>query len=199
MLKEDHTFGKSVKTDNLITKSRTSRFSIGLDTLIDGLAVTAGVILCALTLLICFDAIGRTIVRFSNSADWGYTIPWAIDVAEYALYITTFFGAPWVLREGGHISIDLVLERLTPAFRRRFLVAADVIGALVCIILFYYSCDVWWTSFREQVLIHETFIFPEWTLLSIAPVSFLVMATVMLRRAHRPAVTLKSNKPNPGL
>ena len=199
MLKEDHTFGKSVKSDNLITKSRISRFSIGLDTLIDALAVIAGVILCALTLLICLDAVGRTIVRFSNGAEWGYTIPWALDVAEYALYITTFFGAPWVLREGGHISIDLVLERLTPAFRHRFLVAADVIGALVCIILFYYSCDVWWTSFREQVLIHETFIFPEWTLLSIAPVSFFVMATIMLRRAHRPTVTLKRNKPDPGL
>ena len=183
----------------MTTKSRISLFSIGLDALIDGLAVIAGVILCALTLLICFDAVGRTLVRFSNSADWGYTSPWAIDVAEDALYITTFFGAPWVLREGGHISIDLALERLTAASRNRFLAAADMIGALVCTILFYYSCHVWWTSFREQVLIHETFIFPEWTLLSIAPVTFVVMAAIMLRRAHRPTVTLKFDKPNSGL
>ena len=189
----------SVVPNDLINKSQKPRFSGWLDTLVDGLAIIAGVLLCALTLLICFDAVGRTIVRFSNGADWGYTIPWTIDVAEYTLYLLTFLGAPWVLREGGHISIDLILERLIPAHRRRMLAAADMIGALVCTILFYYSCHVWWTSFREQVLIHETFVFPEWTLLSVSPVTFVVMAVIMIRRAHRPVITVRSNKPAPGL
>ena len=189
----------SVVPNDLINKSQKPRFSGWLDTLVDGLAIIAGVLLCALTLLICFDAVGRTIVRFSNGPDWGYTIPWAIDVAEYTLYLVTFLGAPWVLREGGHISIDLILERLTPAHRGRMLAAADMIGALVCTILFYYSCHVWWTSFREQVLIHETFVFPEWTLLSVSPVTFVVMAVIMIRRAHRPVITVRSNKPAPGL
>ena len=170
-----------------------------IDSLIDGLAAIAGIILCALTLLLCFDAVGRTIVRFAGDAGWGYTIPWTLDVAEYALYLMTFFGAPWVLREGGHIAIDLLVERLAPVPRRWVSVATDIIGALVCAALFYYSCQVWWTSFDEQVLIHETFVFPEWTLLSVAPATFLMMTIIMLCRAHRPFINSIRNRLKTGL
>ena len=170
-----------------------------IDLLIDGLATIAGIILCALTLLICFDAFGRTIIRFSDGPGWGYTIPWAIDVEEYALYLVTFFGAPWVLREGGHIAIDLLVERLAPVPKRWILVATNIIGTVVCATLFYYSCQVWWTSFDEQVLIHETFVFPEWTLLSVAPATFLIMTIIMLRRARSPLVNSIRNRPKTGL
>jgi len=170
-----------------------------IDSLIDGLAAIAGIILCALTLLLCFDAVGRTIVRFAGDAGWGYTIPWTLDVAEYALYLMTFFGAPWVLRENGHIAVDLLVERLEPNSRRWALIAADTVGTLVCAVLFFYSCRVWWTSFQEGVLIHKTFIFPEWMLLSIAPITFFMMAIIMARHANRPLTDSLRKKLDAGL
>ncbi len=143
------------------------------DRLIDGLAVVAGAMLCALTVLICVDVAGRKPGLF--------TIPWTLDVAEYTLYIVTFCGAPWVLREGGHISIDLFVERLRPALRHRVALVSHGVGALVSGILLYYSCRVWWVSFSEGVLVHETFVFPEWLLMSLAPPVFLILLVMFVR------------------
>jgi len=143
------------------------------DRVIDGLAVVAGAMLCALTVLICVDVAGRKPGLF--------TIPWTLDVAEYTLYIVTFCGAPWVLREGGHIAIDLFVQRLRPVLRQRVAFLTHIVGALVSAILLYYSCRVWWTSFSEGVLIHETFVFPEWLLLSVAPPVFLILLVLFVR------------------
>ena len=40
--------------------------------------------------------------------------PWANEVSEYALYVITLLTAPWLLRRGQHVRIDLVLT-LVPA------------------------------------------------------------------------------------
>ena len=55
--------------------------------------------LFGLVLLICLDVTARSLRLFAT--------PWTLDIAQYSLYLITFFGAPWVLREGGHISIDV--------------------------------------------------------------------------------------------
>ena len=167
--------------------------------LTNGLAVAAGIVLCALTSLIFLDTVGRSLIKLLANSDWGYTIPWALEVAEYGLYLVTFLGAPWVLRENGHIAVDLLVERLEPNSRRWALIAADTVGTLVCAVLFFYSCRVWWTSFQEGVLIHKTFIFPEWMLLSIAPITFFMMAIIMARHANRPLTDSLRKKLDAGL
>lgn len=152
-----------------------------LDWLIDALALIAGVSLCVLTAIICLDVASRNLRLFAT--------PWTLDVAEYLLYGITFLGAPWVLREGGHISIDIVVDRLEPRARRRTAYLTHAIGAVVCAVLLYYASRVWWRSFWDGTLVHETFVFPEWYLLSMAPPIFLILLLVFLRWIlHMPAI-----------
>ena len=174
-------------------------FSKWIDLFIDGFALLAGAILCAITILLCCDAIGRTASKLFISVSWGYSIPWAIDVAEYGLYLMTFLGAPWVLRQGGHIAIDLLVEQLSPATQMRLTVFTNIMGVLVSTDLFFYSCRVWWTSFRENVLIYETFVFPEWTLLSVSPITFFLMTIILCRRVYHPTGDCAHNKAKSGL
>jgi TRAP-type C4-dicarboxylate transport system permease small subunit len=151
------------------------------DLLIDALAAVAAVLLCALTLLICVDAVGRIPSKVPATAHLSYTISWTLEVAQYTLYIITFFGAPWVLRDGGHIAIDLFVHQLKPEARRTVTLATNVICAVVCLVLFYFACRVWWTSFHEHVMVVETFRFPEWWLLSPAPPTFLILFFIFVR------------------
>jgi TRAP-type C4-dicarboxylate transport system permease small subunit len=137
------------------------------------MAVIAGALLCALTVLITVDVIGR-------KPAW-FTIPWTLDAAEYTLYIVTFFGAPWVLRERGHIAIDLFVERLRPAARRRAAIAADAMGALVCAVLLVYSSRLWWSSFTSKTMIYETFVLAEWWIMSVAPPTFAILLALFVR------------------
>lgn len=152
-----------------------------LDRLVDLLGVLAGVGLCALTVLICLDVGARNSRLFQ--------MPWTLDVVEYLLYGITYLGAPWVLREGGHVTIDLVVQRLGPAGRRRALRAAGAMGAAVCAVLLYYSGRVWWASFTQGTLVYETFVFPEWILLTPAPPTFLILLVVFLRGLPAPPAT----------
>lgn len=143
------------------------------DRLIDLMAVAAGVLLCALTALITVDVIGR-------KPGW-FTIAWTLDAAEYTLYIVTFFGAPWVLRDRGHIAIDLFVERLRPAARRRAAIAADAFGAVVCAVLLVYSARLWWSSFSSKTMVYETFVLAEWWIISVAPPTFLILLALFVR------------------
>ena len=143
------------------------------DRLVSLLGVISGVLLVGLTVLICFDVSARYFRLFA--------MPWSLDVAEYLLYIITFFGAPWVLRDGGHIAVDIFVQQLEPAKRRRAVLASNMIGVIVCLVLFVYACRTWWRSFSENIFIHETFVFPEWYLFSVAPPIFLILSVIFLQ------------------
>jgi len=134
--------------------------------------------LCALVVVVCLDVAARTFKLFAT--------PWALDVSEYLLYAITFLGAPWVLREEGHISIELVVERLRPRARAVARVAADTLGALVCAVLVYYAGRAFWRSYSANNLVYETFVFPEWYLYCLAPPVFLLLLLLFAGRLRRP-------------
>lgn len=157
-------------------------FFKSINKLIDTLAVLAGIILCSVSLLLCCDAVGRTLLGFPALAEWGYSIPWALETAEYALYLMTFLGTPWVLGKNGHIRIDLITEILPKEIHARLSNVTNAIGFFVSGILFFYSCQVGLASFRDKVLIYETFVFPEWTLLSAAPLTFFLTTCIFFVR-----------------
>ena len=41
-------------------------------------------------------------------------VSWANEVTEYALYLITLLTAPWLLRRGQHVRIDMVLVMVPP-------------------------------------------------------------------------------------
>ena len=142
--------------------------------MVDALAVAAGALLCALVVLVCLDVTSRTFHLVP--------MPWAPDFSEYALYGITFLGAPWVLRERGHIAIELMVERLPAAARRTTERAVEVLGALVCAVLLYYACRQLWRSYVAQNLVYETFAFPEWWQYVLPPPIFGLLCALYLRQ-----------------
>ena len=133
--------------------------------------------LCALAALICFDVAARTLKLFPT--------PWTFDVCQHLLCAITFLGAPWVLRENGHIAIELVVERLAPGARAVVQRLVDAVGTAVCALLLYYACRVFWRAWASGNLVYESFVFPEWYLYTLAPPVFLVLLALYLRRLRR--------------
>jgi TRAP-type C4-dicarboxylate transport system permease small subunit len=144
-----------------------------LDRLIDALALIAGAMLCALVVLILIDVAARYLRWFS--------LAWGLEASEYMLYAITFLGAPWVLRERGHIAIDLVVERLPARPRALAQHAASALGAGVCAVLLFYSCRVLWRSYASGTMVHKSFVFPEWLVFAGMPAIFLILLLVYLR------------------
>ena len=83
-----------------------NRLSDKFGRLFDVLATTAALTLLVMVLLVTADIILR------NAARVGF--PWANEVTEYALYLITLLTAPWLLRRGQHVRIDMVLAIVPP-------------------------------------------------------------------------------------
>ena len=149
-----------------------------LDLVIDALALASAALLLLITVLIVADVCGRTLRLFSLS--------WVLEATEYMLYGLTFFGAPWLLREQGHIAIEILVERLPVALRRKTQRLAHGLGAVICAVLFVYGCRVVWSSYQSGVMVQKSFAFPEWTAFIIVPPVMLLLLGIYLRWLGRP-------------
>lgn len=112
------------------------------------------------------------------------SLPWVVEVSEYMLFLSTFLAAPWVLRMGGHVRVDLVVRSLP---RRAALVTqsfAELIGLVVCLFLLYYGARTAAEALRLGSLIFKQLVIPEWWLLSFIPITGLLLTVEFCFRFH---------------
>ena len=145
--------------------------------LLDALAAIAALTLLAMVLLVSADIVLRNLVRTG--------FPWANEITEYALYVITLLTAPWLLRRGQHVRLDLVLTYV-PA-RAAFVMeaAADVIGFLASLALLRYGVKITVDSAVHGSITIKNLVFPEWWLLAPLPVCFALIAAEFVFRFDR--------------
>lgn len=131
--------------------------------------------------LAAFVAVGVALDVMLRILNLG-TIPWILEAAEYSLLIIAFLGAPWVLREGAHVSIDVVVNLLSPRAARVAEVIVDIVGLTVCLILSFYAVRITFTSWQRESVIYKEIVLPEWWLLSLLPLCFVLLAVEFGRR-----------------
>src|SRR5215218_5851472 len=108
-----------------------TRLSALLGRLFDVLATLAALTLLAMVIVVTADIVLRNVARVGFA--------WANEITEYALYVITLLTAPWLLRRGQHVRIDLVLT-LVPV-RAAWVMEAmgDVVGFAVCLVMMRYG------------------------------------------------------------
>src|SRR5258707_14332160 len=108
-----------------------NRVSNAFGRLLNALATAAALTLLAMVVMVTADIILRNLTRTG--------FPWANEVSEYALYVITLLTAPWLLRRGQHVRVDLALT-LVPA-RAAWLMEAlgDVLGFAICLVMMRYG------------------------------------------------------------
>ena len=82
------------------------RLSEAYGRVLDGLMLLACLLLLAMTLIIGADVVTRNVGLGG--------IPWSGEVSEDILYLLTLLAAPWLLRQGQHIRVDILLRALPP-------------------------------------------------------------------------------------
>lgn len=145
--------------------------------LLDTLAAVAALTLLAMVVLVSADIVLRNLARSG--------FPWANEVTEYALYVITLLTAPWLLRRGQHVRLDLVLT-FVPA-RAAFVMeaAADVLGFTVCLLMMRYGIKMAIDSAMLGSITIKNLVFPEWWLLAPLPVCFALVAAEFVFRFDR--------------
>jgi C4-dicarboxylate transporter DctQ subunit len=106
---------------------------------------------------------------------------WLFTSAEYAILYMTMLGAPWLVRNKGHVHIELATAALPPAARRllsRLVAAACVV---VCLILTWKGIDLVATNLERNDFDVRAYFYPRWLLTIAFPISFGLMAIEFLR------------------
>lgn len=153
------------------------RISVAYGHLLRALAFAAAALLLCMTLVVTGDIVLR------NTIGSGFI--WANEVSEYTLYLTTLLVAPWLLREGRHVRLDLVLVMVPQRVAWRIEIVADVLGLLVCIFLVRYGAIMALESRRLGSITIKNLVFPEWWLLAPLPAIFALLAVEFIFRLHR--------------
>ncbi len=139
-------------------------------------------------ILFAFMAVGITVDVVMRNAGFG-VIAWMLEATEYSLFVATFLGAPWVLRKGAHVRVDVVVNVLPPGLRRAAEIFANLVALAVAGVLFYYALRVGATAHAEGARAIKEFIFPEWWIFAVVVASAaLLIVEIVLRlgRALRP-------------
>ena len=97
---------------------------------------------------------------------------WLFTSSEYAILYMTMLGAPWLVREKGHVHIELVTAALPAAASRCVALACVIVGA----ILAWKGAEMFLTNIERNDLDVRAYYFPKWALSITFPISFGLMA-----------------------
>jgi TRAP-type transport system small permease protein len=153
------------------------RLSAIFGRLFDALAAIAALMLLAMVIVVTADIVLRNVTR------GGFA--WANEVSEYALYLITLLTAPWLLRRGRHIRLDLVLVMLPARVAWLIEAGSDILGIAVSLVLVRYGFAMAYDSWRIGAITIKNLVFAEWWLLAPLPVTFALLAIEFVFRFHR--------------
>ena len=147
--------------------------SRGYDAVLYGMAWLAGVLMVAMMAMIVLDVALRNLGYQSSAHFFTFT--------EYFLLMVPLLGAPWLVREKGHIYIELLIVTL-PAGGQRVLVFWVVVACVaVAGPLAWYGGAITLQDYATSEKDVRSFDMPRWMLMASMPLAFGMMAIEFLR------------------
>lgn len=148
---------------------------------ISGLALLGCLTLLAMMLVIVADVLMRNLAPDG----WPKGLAWSNEVSELMLYFITMCIAPWLLRQGQHIRVDILLQALPKRLAWTLEWVGDLLGLACCVMLCRYGIQATLASYQSGSLNIKTLVTPEWWSLAPLPIAFALLGIEMVFRMHR--------------
>jgi len=154
------------------------------DRLIDVMAALAGALLVFITAAVCYT-IG---MRYLFTK----TTIWIIPTAEYALLWIVFLATTWLLREGGHITTDLIYTHLNEKTKSSLDCVMYVIGGLTCVAMVFLGILHVCQCIAGRVTDVRAVTVPKAAVFIIIPIGSILLTIQFFRMAWNRLVDLRS-------
>jgi C4-dicarboxylate transporter, DctQ subunit len=141
--------------------------------MLHGMALVAGLLMVAMMTMIVTDVVLRNLGTQSSAHFFTFS--------EYFLLLIPLLGAPWLVREKGHVYIELLLMVFGPRGRRVMERGVLVVCVLVCAVLAWYGGAVTLQDLRLDQKDVRSFDMPRWILMASMPLAFGMMTLEFLR------------------
>ncbi|KPK27978.1 MAG: hypothetical protein AMK69_09520 [Nitrospira bacterium SG8_3] len=147
--------------------------SLIFDGLIKALAVIAGALLLVMVLIVSYNVLMRYFI--------GKPPVWATEMTEWILLYATFLAAAWVLKEDGHVKIDVVLIRLSRKKQYILSVIVCILGILTCGFFAYHGGKAVYSLYKRDVIMMGMILMPKYILVAVIPLGILLSFVQFIR------------------
>ena len=145
------------------------------DRTLDAFSIIAGVLLVAIMLAVSIKVFFR---YFLHTGIAGID-----EIAEILMLYLTFLGAAWLLRRGGHITIDLLFVRFKPKTQAWLNVTTSVLGIIISLILVWYGTTATVSFWQRGILTPTIMELPRAAIIAVIPIGSFLLGIQFLRRA----------------
>lgn len=151
-----------------------NRFFRIFDYILNVFVVIAGIILIFMMLSTCGDVVMR---YFFNRPSI-----WVIDVTSFSMLFMAFLVAAWVLKNEGHVRIDLIVNMLSPRGQLWLTGVMSIITALTFLLITWYSANLTWNLYLTKFEVNSVMRPLKYPLFFIIPLGFLALSIQLIRR-----------------
>lgn len=115
---------------------------------------------------------------------FGQPLGWVFEMTEYALLCIPFLGMAWLVRQGGHVTIDIAIEA-APEHRRPMMRAlAAGIAAVTCAIGSFWGFLAAWDNFERGVTTVGIYPVQKFPFLAVIAIGFLLSTIAFVIHAR---------------
>ena len=107
---------------------------------------------------------------------------WVTEVIECLLLYITFLGSAWLLREEGHIKVDVLVNRVGRRTGAVFGIIGSIIGLFVSFTLTVYGFRLTWDYFLRGIYTPTALEIPVSAIIIIIPVGSFALLLEFVRR-----------------
>jgi len=155
------------------------------DRLSDGCAHIAAWMMLGMALSIAYEVVLR----------YFFVRPtiWVADFTDYIMLYTTFFASAWLLKEGGHVRLTILADRLSPRSRALMEMITSIVAAIVCGFIIWYGVRDSWDAVEKGITVPRPIAVPKYILLGVIPFGCLLLLVQFMRNAFKSLSSLKAD------
>ncbi len=153
------------------------------------LAEFAGWIVVVMMLTITYDVAMRYIFNAPTT--------WSFEVNRYMLIMVVFIGGAWTLPAGGHVSVDIAVERVSKKKRLILDLVTSLMAAFYVLIFLVESIAFTWDAFVHGVKSTEYLAWPLWPIRSFLVIGGFLLFLEYLIRIIKAVAVLTGRLPYP--
>jgi C4-dicarboxylate transporter DctQ subunit len=149
------------------------RFWRFFDGLADLMAILAGVIMAFITAAICYGVVMRYFLMSPSI--------WVVQTCEYGLLWMVFLGTTWLLRENGHVTVDIIYSHLRDRSRSFLNLITFSLAGIACAVVFFFGARYTWQCVVSGITDVRAVTVPKQVVFIIIPIGSLLLCIQFFR------------------
>jgi C4-dicarboxylate transporter DctQ subunit len=162
------------------------RFWYLFDRLLNLMAILAGAIMAFITASICYSVVMRYFFKSPSI--------WVVQTCEYALLWMVFLGTTWLLREKGHVSVDIISSRLRDRGRSFLNLITFSVAGIACAVIVFFGTHYTWQTVLYGITDVRALTVPKYSVFIIIPFGSLLLCIQFFRMVREEFRQIKTGK-----